>query len=85
MSSRPSSNSKRPVSAQSRTAWDDGIDNPAGPQGGATGYDDDMPAAMENEMYDPNVQVVDDRHQVVKVQEPPSGRWYKFTRGVRCE
>ena len=70
----------RPASAQSRTAWGEGIEN-----AGAS-YDGDQPAAMENETYDSSIHVEQNRdHQAVQVHEPPSGCWYKFGRGVRCK
>ena len=78
----------RPSSASSRNAWsDDGIDNPAGPRSDYNNrhlYGGSMPAPMENEMYGNGVEVLDN-NPPVHVNEPPSGCFYKFTRGIRCK
>lgn len=67
----------RPESARSgtRSAWDGGIDNPAGPE---PDYNEDVVAAMEHDMYDGS-----QTQAVVQVQETNKGCWYKFKRGVR--
>ena len=75
--SRPSSARNRPASAQSRTAWGDGIDNPAMDEG---------PAAMGSDMYSGSMEVVGDQHaSAVQVHEPPSGFFFMFKKGIRCK
>ena len=67
----------RPASAQSRTAWsDDGVDNPGA----------DMPAAMEEEDYDMQMQgnTNNSNRRDVQVQESNSCL-AKFGRGIRCK
>ena len=91
MADRPSSSRglTRPTSAQSRRAWDDdGIDNPAGPQSRGIYPDDDLPAAMECEMYNPSVAMPDSQGghgNVVQVHETGDGILFKFKKGVRCK
>ena len=69
----------RPESARSgtRSAWDGGIDNPAGPE---PDYNEDVVAAMEHDMYDGS-----QTQAVVQVHETNRGCWHKFKRGVRCK
>ena len=80
--------SARPASARSRSAWDDGADGGYDNQGMQMRSDsrasmgDDM-GQMDSDLYDPSVRV--DQQPVVQVQEPPSGCFHKFKKGVRCK
>ena len=67
----------RPASAQSRTAWsDDGLDNPGA----------DMPAAMEEEDYDMQMEANANNNRGGDVQVTESnGCLAKFGRGIRCK
>ena len=67
----------RPASAQSRTAWsDDGVDNPGA----------DMPAAMEEEDYDMQMEANANNNRGGDVQVTESnGCLAKFGRGIRCK
>ncbi len=80
-SSRPHSS----VSQRSRSAWDNeqggydnkGMDSPTSRQSSDYGAE-----GMSDENFDNTVRV---EQAVEQADEPPSGCWYKFKKGVRCE
>ncbi len=82
--SRPTSSGLRPQSARSRSAWDNehgGYDN-QGMSRPDSRQSDYGAEGMADEQFDNSIRV---DQPVVQVDEPPSGCWYKFKKGVRCE